>query len=68
MRGLADRGPGIQRLTVFVLQVTLSLSDVALQCLLTRQGESQQTVPLQPGEMKTSARQVHSQIAHTSLR
>ncbi|XP_041359228.1 PDZ domain-containing protein 8-like [Gigantopelta aegis] len=35
--------------------VTLSLSDVALQCLLTRQSDSQETVPLQPGEMKTSA-------------
>lgn len=49
----------LQRNHWILLQVSISLMDIALECLSTMSGETQQTYQLTPSEIKATARYLH---------
>ena len=61
---MSDYHAFVQCIVIFVhcatcsLQVSVSLMDIALECLATLQGETQQTYQLTPSEIKATARLV----------
>ncbi len=42
--------------TIVYFQVSISLMDIALECMTTLQGDTQHTYKLTPAEMKAGAR------------
>jgi hypothetical protein len=42
------------------MQVSIPVNVVVLQCLTTMQGDSQQTLELQPGQVKAGARSANA--------